>query len=456
MGCSILLDGGPLSEGKFYVQRLDTNRFDVIDAEKLYTGEHCIIYKDSRLDNSYLGQNVSSFTNEFDTVIYPRVTGCFGEPLDVDRNGKIIILLLEIKSSGGGDTTKGYFWSGDMYETVDYSNRADMLYIDGTDVNIGSSNNYTYETVAHELQHLINFSARFTMQKEAMETWIDEGLSTAAEYVYLGRHPTLRVDWFNISTTAVRNGNTFFFWNRASNQEDKNDDTRVTDYASAYAFFQWLRIQAAEGDTAGAAGGEIFRDIIGSPYSDCRAVTNAIVPRLLERDGYAEWAAWRGKYGDWPALLGAWFAANLLCDASGPYGYKGDAGIRPVIKSPNTQTFNTLLLSPGEGVYSMTTASSKFSNLSNKIPGETGHIHYLYVKDSSVTFTRSLGEDVFAGGKTRIISFNANTASNGDREAAWVDGDIEDFSRSAAPRESGTTPAPRLWVCGTARARGGR
>ena len=62
-----------------------------------------------------------------------------------------------------------------------------MLYMD---CNPGNPAATTFNlTMAHELQHLVNFNQKVFVQGSpaGQDTWINEGLSNAAEYVYRQR-----------------------------------------------------------------------------------------------------------------------------------------------------------------------------------------------------------------------------------------------------------------------------
>jgi hypothetical protein len=189
------------------------------------------------------------------------------------------------------------------------------------------------------MQHMMNFATGIITRAPyndtwLMDTWIDEGLSLTAEWVYSGSNIDGRLNWYNAgaSGTRIRTGNNFFVW------DQYGDDSVLDDYATAYLFFQWLRLQSG-GSTA------IYRNIIGSRYSDYNAVVNAM-----------------NGYKDWPTRLKTWLAANYINAPSGPYGYMNDSALRNVRARTIPSGISSVNLYPGEGVYSATNSSGTTPN----------------------------------------------------------------------------------------------
>ncbi|MDR0555268.1 MAG: hypothetical protein LBG76_10800, partial [Treponema sp.] len=180
------VQNGNLPDKTFWAYNFIGKRYYQVTAASLAVGQHCIIYKDKNAAADVTA--AKALAQEFDSNMYGLIVDNFGAPLDVDDNGKIILLLLDILDGGNKNDgyTAGYFWSGNMYQkssdsknTAYYSNEADMLYID---TNPGVVNDESCRsTVVHEMQHLVNFSAWAADEtKQYTDTWIDEGLSTAA------------------------------------------------------------------------------------------------------------------------------------------------------------------------------------------------------------------------------------------------------------------------------------
>ena len=113
----------------------------------------------------------------------------FGSPPDVDGNGKVILLVLDINDNYDEETNpsfvSGYFDQADQLSDTHPAtslNVADILYLDS---NPGNKNrNEVLSTASHELQHLINYN-----YDRDEDPWLNEGLSEyASRFVgYSGR-----------------------------------------------------------------------------------------------------------------------------------------------------------------------------------------------------------------------------------------------------------------------------
>lgn len=99
----------------------------------------------------------------------------FGTPADIDGDGLIWILILDIRDDfdGSGGFIGGYFSSIDR---SNQGNDADIIYVDSNPSDPSSAE--ALGTVAHEYQHLIHY------ENDADENlFINEGLSEYAQYI---------------------------------------------------------------------------------------------------------------------------------------------------------------------------------------------------------------------------------------------------------------------------------
>lgn len=143
----------------------------------------------------------------FDTLIGPVDVQNFGAPTDLDANGKVIILMTrainELTAAGSSSFTAGRTMSRDLLprtagggkQGCAGSNVGEIFYMLTPDPNSTiNGNQFTKDfvlqtaaaTIAHEYQHMINFSRRmyllgFTSEKWFDEIWVHEGLSHMAE-----------------------------------------------------------------------------------------------------------------------------------------------------------------------------------------------------------------------------------------------------------------------------------
>jgi hypothetical protein len=390
-----------------------------LQAVHLAENDVCIVYGDYSAKVSL--PTAEEIAREYAERIAPSITGVFGNYYPANK--KLIILLLDIidgYSKQDGTYVAGYSSLKDTFpkHLVPNSNEEPMLYIDIDPGKPGDDN--FYPTIAHELQHLINFSSRYRGKESELESvsdlnefiasvqqddWVDEGLSSAAEYIYskaAGKnkngnwHIQGKIDYYNKAKdyydngqSSIPGGNNFFTWG-------ENNTFIYDDYVTVYLFFQWLRIQTNDD----ANGTSIYSDIIKSEYTDYRAVTTAArkhIPGLFEGTEPTEDQAW-----EWERLLETWLAANYVNapkkeDAGGLFGYNGEFTLSPVMLAGKT----TVSLYPGEGVYS-------------RLAGETfacpqdspTHIRYAGLDKTEDPLTRITREN--SGKGEALLTFNAN------------------------------------------------
>jgi len=188
---------------KFFTREdvLEQSGFVSIDAMLVALSNLVEVWVDTTQWNVNVVQNdidklVNSFENETPPASIDPNQGILaleikymGSPPDVDGNGKVIILILDINDSydavSNPSFVAGYFDQADQLETNHRQasgNYADILYIDSNPGKLGSS--LILSTAAHELQHLINFN-----YDSNEDPWLNEGLSEYATLLtgYSGR-----------------------------------------------------------------------------------------------------------------------------------------------------------------------------------------------------------------------------------------------------------------------------
>lgn len=146
------------------------------------------------------------FATRFDTLVYPLDVENFGEPTDIDRNGRIAILFTravnELTPPNSRSYVGGFFDSRDLLAVAGSqrtgkpcpgSNEGEMFYmlvpdptgaINGNVRRTGFVDTLTTAVLAHEFQHLINAGRRIYINTAAQDlevVWLNEGLSHIAE-----------------------------------------------------------------------------------------------------------------------------------------------------------------------------------------------------------------------------------------------------------------------------------
>jgi len=356
------------------------------------------------------GQNVSQelaqkIADEYEFFIYPKIMGAFGWVTDLETvsydnkyvalsfpysgpnpndyictidlanaltgKNKLTILLLDIKDGftpGNGSYVAGYFDARDMLSGQGSNGRA-MLYMDtypamAFDKFIGVSIEKSYETLAHELQHLMNFTTRLfnAMFKNARgeldldaddfnmsDTWLNEGLSAMAEWVYSGDVSKSRIDYYNADETGyIARGDNFFSWDNHYNRNiPATHNTNLNDYATVCIFFHWLRLHY-DG---------VLQQISRSKNYDYKAISDLYFPLA----GGAL-AASGDSLTKWHLLLVDWYSANYFNETTGIYGYLNEPILKDIKvsegrdKHVNSNGANTWNLYPGEAVFSYSAA----------------------------------------------------------------------------------------------------
>ena len=267
-----------LSEDRvFYAQMINngnTYGWFNIPAHLLKVSDNLAIY----LQNS---QNVSAYAltklaQEFD-YHYTSMTNIYGTHSDIDANGKIIILLMDInKTKGSGNQVLGYFNPSDMHG----NNKGEILYMD-----ISNANNNTDKaigTIIHEFQHLINYSYVISGERNEMSSWLNEALSESTSILFNKATTESRINEFNNINYYC-----FYTWNTSNISNNGKNNTHVN-YPSASVFMNWLYQKNGSNDS-------IFKTIASSKeLGDYKKVLSA----AKGISGYSV-SSWDGLLLDW-------------------------------------------------------------------------------------------------------------------------------------------------------------
>jgi hypothetical protein len=251
-----------LGENQFYAKNLTNETYYIVTADLLAEGEKCAIWAET--GSGITREKAEVIAREYDNEIRPKIVGAFGmknftyqgyhfdDILDFanwlagKNNRKLTVLLLDIKDNYKNGVNNayvaGYFDSVNFLKSGN-SNNCDMIYLD-TYPSLSVASLQTYVTFVHELQHLINYATTIAKNRQKMDTWIDEGLSSQAEHIYKEMPNYERCQWFNDDEKGtIANGNNFFVWDNHSEEPMAILD----EYATVYLFFRWLYLQAGIG-----------------------------------------------------------------------------------------------------------------------------------------------------------------------------------------------------------------
>jgi len=391
------IDAPGVTKKRFYVQNFKTNgTTNSVETGLLAEGKYCHIWVGR--DAGITKEKAEDTAKIFDRDIYDKMITYFSftkedkiefdgvkfeTTLDiagylVNWDGKLNIVLVDIKDNYEKGVNNayvaGYFWNGDLFENdasdpaLRYSNECAVIFIDTYPATPGSEESNS--TLAHEMQHLMNFLNTILFRHNLFDTWIDEGLALSAEYLYLEKHLAGRVNQYkNDPSGLICKGNNFFLW---GNRMNESPYASLDDYATDYLFFQWLRLQTDI---------DIYWYIMFSPDYDYNAVVNA----------YNELSS--GPDLNWDSLLKTWLASNQINAATGLYGYKGESALAE-IKAHAAPAQTSIDLYQGEGVYSKTSSQPNTS-------GSGANIKYAYITTNSVNAAYSAN--------STLLTYNSNT-----------------------------------------------
>ena len=167
-------------------------KFVKVNAEVKAISQHAIIYQDLNAPaNGFSTAQFQQLGAAFDNPSYEVDVSVFGQPTDVDGNGKVIILLTpvvnELTPAGSSGFVAGFFFGCDLQTTRECSgsNSSEMFYLfvpdpTGKHGNQRSASvvmNSVLPVLAHEFQHMISFGARRNLDA----LWLSEGLAHHAE-----------------------------------------------------------------------------------------------------------------------------------------------------------------------------------------------------------------------------------------------------------------------------------
>src|SRR5207244_1969260 len=132
--------------------------------------------------NGFTNEEYRGFGVTFDTLMAPVDSAAFGQPSDIDANGRVILFFTravnELTPPGSPGRVLGFFYRRDLLPTAQCptSNAGEMFYLLVPDPDTTTNNGrigmagislsrddatrFTNGTVAHEYQHLINGSRR--------------------------------------------------------------------------------------------------------------------------------------------------------------------------------------------------------------------------------------------------------------------------------------------------------
>jgi hypothetical protein len=239
------------------------------------------------------------YAARFDTLVYPLDVNTFGQPTDLDGNGKIgLIFTLEVNRltpSNSPTYVGGFTFSRDLFPLVATSradacagsNQGEFFYlltpdplgrVNGNRRTAGFVDSNTTAVIAHEFQHLINASRRLYVNNSPKfeEKWLDEGLAHIAEELLFYHEAALapranlaaediqatqrRATAFNLDMTGGGNTTRYrSYLARTATSSPYAADDSLTTRGAAWSLLRYLA------DHAAATDGDLFMRLANGP-----------------------------------------------------------------------------------------------------------------------------------------------------------------------------------------------
>ena len=210
-------------EDQFFVYDVYNQDYDIMNATLEAIGEHCYVYVE--INYAMSAGEVTSFMNEFDTIIYPDETSFFGDTDgtlgDIDGDQKITLFFFNIPSGVAGffdslhEHPINYFSGPPPYEFMACSNEREMLFL---------RKDQGFRTLAHEFNHLIHYNTDQTEDRFLDEAFAEMGAWTTG-YIAADNRSGFVSYFENYSNDSL------LMWDYDSDDHD----SRV-DYGGAYLF----------------------------------------------------------------------------------------------------------------------------------------------------------------------------------------------------------------------------
>ena len=184
------------------------SEFEEVTAVAEYVGTRAVLYVDETAPAGGLdSDDLELFGQRFDEVIYPTVTGAFGNVSDLDGNQRVVILFTptvnRLTPEGSAGFVGGFYYGIDLLPEQQGSNKGEIFYAIVPDPTGEFSDprpkdsvlEVTPAVLAHEFEHMVHFNERVLLLQAASTDalWLSEGLALMAEEL-VAREYELRED----------------------------------------------------------------------------------------------------------------------------------------------------------------------------------------------------------------------------------------------------------------------
>jgi hypothetical protein len=177
--------------------------FVSVTAEAKYVGTHAALFVDVDAPaGGFTPADLALFSQRFDDMMHPAVTGAFGSESDLDANERVIMLFTPVVNTltprGTSGFIGGFFFGVDLLLDQPGSNGGEIFYslvpdpsgIYGDPRSTEALLTIVPAVLAHEFQHMVNFNERvLKLDAEGNEViWLSEALAQYAEELVARRY----------------------------------------------------------------------------------------------------------------------------------------------------------------------------------------------------------------------------------------------------------------------------
>lgn len=284
-----------------------TGDFSSVTAEVKYVGEHAVIYQDLNAPSGGLSDaDFMALGRTFDQDLYEVNALAFGAESDVDRNGRVVILMTPVVN-GLTPTAEceaavitGFFFALDVdpaFRNDERSNQAEVFYSLTADPAGSVTCAHSVErirrlvpvTFTHELQHMISYYQHVLLGRGNSEVlWLNEAMSHLAEELAAFHFLALGDDT-SFSRFAIGNlFNAFLYLQDPGFEFTLFGDGTGTleERGAAWLFLRWVVDQF---------GANVVRRLSETPFTGAGNIENATGESI-------------------GPLLAQWFLANYVSD----------------------------------------------------------------------------------------------------------------------------------------------
>jgi hypothetical protein len=174
-----------------------TSEFQSVEARLAWVGTNALVYTDAAPPTGvgFTDADIGAIAPLFDNTLHGLAVDTFGPETDLDRNGRVVVLMTQAvnRLTPSTDCSRfiaGFFFGLDMFLGQTGSNGGEVFYsitpdsagATGCPRSRTAVRDLVPATFIHEFQHMISFGQKVILRDgEQEDIWLNEGLSHIAE-----------------------------------------------------------------------------------------------------------------------------------------------------------------------------------------------------------------------------------------------------------------------------------